>query len=202
MARRSEPPVVTVLDDVEKCEKEAVEGLLAVPEGRPVTIVINSGGGSVYASLAIATVIRTRRLDATAVVLADCSSSALLIFAACPHRRVAPHASFLFHPMRWTSEEQSRLPGARSWSAEFDRLARTYEQWLTEFLPIDVRTLRSWIRHERYIEAPEMARMGIAELLEMPPPHIVIQIARRAAPRKKDTRRAAGRQSARVRRVG
>jgi hypothetical protein len=47
-----------------------------------------------------------------------------------------------------------------------------------------------------------MAEMGIAELLDMPPPHNVIQIARRAAPRKKETRRTAGRHSARVRRVG
>lgn len=189
------PKVLTLLDDVEKCEKELVEAILSLPPRRPVQIVINSGGGSVYASLGVMAAMRLRELAAEAIVLADCSSSALLIFATCQRRRIAPHASFLFHPMRWSSEEQARLTGAKSWSAEFERVCAIYEEYLVEQLPIARRTLRHWMRQERYVPADELIAHGIASLLPLGDEK-VIPISR-ARPR-----RGAQRSAAAIRRIG
>ncbi|MCC5877971.1 MAG: ATP-dependent Clp protease proteolytic subunit [Candidatus Sumerlaeia bacterium] len=194
-SRKTVPATITILDDVEKCEKEAIEGILALPPRKAVQIVINSGGGSVYASLAIIAAMRLRNLNAEAVVLADCSSAALLVLAACQRRLLAPHSSFLFHPMRWSSEEQARLTAAKSWAGEFDRLSTIFEDTLADELPIDRRTLRGWIRHEKYISAAELIDRGIAEPLD-PASGKVIPIVRQR--RKK----APARTPVRIRRFG
>lgn len=180
---------------MEKCEKEVVEGILALPPRKAVQIVINSGGGSVYASLAIRTAMAMRNVQAEAVVLADCSSAALLVLAACQRRLVASHASFLFHPMRWSSEEQARLTAAKSWAGEFERLSSIFEDTLVEEFPIDRRTVRGWIRQEKYVTAEELIERGIADPLD-PVTGRVIPIVRHR--RKK----AAARPSVRIRRFG
>ncbi len=210
MPKSATPKHLTLLEDVEKCERELVEACLAAPEGASLRLAINSGGGNVYSALAIASVIELRRLKITATVLADCSSSALLVLASCRRRYAAPHASFLFHPMRWSSEEQSRLSAARSWSEEFTRLNRVCEDWLVDRLPISRRTLRQWTREERYITAQELFELEIAE----PVPtgeEGVIDISRPAAARTVQTgtrrrrsraKEAAASRSTKVRRAG
>ena len=201
MAKHVEPRIITLLDDVEKCEKEVVESLLAIPDGRPVRIVINSGGGSVYASLGMSTVLKMKRLQGEAIVLADCSSSALLVFATCRTRRIAPHASFLFHPMRWTSEEHSRLPAAKSWSTEFTRVSDVCERWLVEHMAVPRRTLRQWMTQERYVEAQELIDLGVAEALDLSEEG-VIDIAARTRRKPTGRQTIAAKPAARVRRVG
>jgi len=197
MSRSAEPKTITILDEVEKCEKEVVEALLSVPDKRPVRFLINSSGGSVYASMAICTVLKMKQLQAEAIVLADCSSSALMIFATCQTRRIAPHASLLFHPMRWSSDEQSRLPGAKSWAAEFTRVASVYEDWLVSHLGLQRRLLKTWMREERYVLAHELVELGVASFLEYPAADI-IDIA--AGTRRKTASRR--KTSVRIRRVG
>lgn len=167
MARNAELPTLTLLEDVEKCEKELVEGLLGIPVGKSCRLLINSGGGSVYAAMGVCTVIRMRRLKVEAVVLADCSSSALMIFAAAHKRLMAPHASCLFHPMRWSGDENCRLPAARSWTQEFGRMSDVMENFLVENLPLARRTLRQWVRDERYVLATELVEAGLAEMLDL-----------------------------------
>jgi ATP-dependent protease ClpP protease subunit len=197
MARQSEPKTVTLLDEIEKCEKEVVDSLTALPDKKTVRFLINSGGGSVYASLAIATVMKLKQLHGEAIVLADCSSSALLIFATCQTRKIAPHASLLFHRLRWSSEDQARLSGAKSWAAEFTRVAGVYEDWLVSHLGLPRRTIKTWIREERYVLADELIELGVAEPLEFPIDN-VIEIAtpaRRKAPARRKT-------SERIRRAG
>lgn len=190
MAKRSAPHVITLLDEVEKCEKEIVETLFSLPDGAPVQIVINSGGGSVYASMGIATALRLKNFKSEAIVLADCSSSALMVFAACPVRRVARHASFLFHPMKWSSEDQSRLHGALSWSEEFTRISKVTEDWLVDNLPMNRRTLRNWIRKERYVEAQELFDRGIAEELDLGEEGVIeVMPKTRSKPRRRSTSR-------------
>jgi ATP-dependent protease ClpP protease subunit len=173
MSRSVEPKTITLLDEMEKCEKEVIEALMALPDKKPVRFLINSGGGSVYASLAICTVLKMKQLQAEAVVLADCSSSALMLFATCQTRRVAPHASMLFHPMRWASESESRLPGAKSWATEFTRVSSVYEDWLVTHLGIQRRLLKTWIREEKYVLAHELVDLGFANMIEYPAGNII-----------------------------
>lgn len=199
MARQGTFPVITLLDEVEKCEKDVVEALLALPDGRSCRIVINSGGGSVYSSLGIATVIKMKQLNAEAIVLADCSSSAITVFAACPTRRVAPYATFLFHPIKWASEDSARVNTAKSWSTEFTRVSQVYEDFLVKNLPIRRRLLRTWLKEEKYVSATELFELGIAEPLDFSEAG-VIDIAGRVG--KRNGRRQKLDSSARIRKVG
>jgi ATP-dependent protease ClpP protease subunit len=159
---KSRIPEIAIVDDLEKCEKEVLEALLAIPDGGACRIVINSGGGSVYAGLGIATLIRLKRLEATAVVLADCSSSAVLVFAACPIRQVAPHASLLFHPMQWSSEERSRLSGATGWAREFKRIDEVCAEWICSNLELSPLVYKKWVNREIYVTAGQLVGMGLA----------------------------------------
>jgi ATP-dependent protease ClpP protease subunit len=67
-----------------------------VPAGGDCVFYIDSAGGSVFGALAVLTMLRYRRLKATAMVIGECSSVALLLFAACRKRLVPPHSTFLF----------------------------------------------------------------------------------------------------------
>jgi hypothetical protein len=58
--------------------------------GVPGTIFFDSCGGSTYVGLSLAVLIRLRGLKARAVVAGECSSAALLPFAACEKRYVLP----------------------------------------------------------------------------------------------------------------
>ena len=68
MARKTiqPPPEIPIVDDLEKCEKEVIDALLNIPHGGSCRLLINSGGGSVYAGLGIATTLEMRQIKATA----------------------------------------------------------------------------------------------------------------------------------------
>lgn len=102
--------------------------------------------------------------------------------------------------MRWSSEEQSRLPGARSWATEFQRVNVVCEDWLVANLGLPRRTLRSWMKEERYIQAQELFDLGVAEPLDITEQN-VIDIAARTR-KKAATRRRTSEKPARIRRVG
>src|SRR2546421_13016711 len=95
---------LAVVGDVDDWEEEVVKQLLELPPQSECTFFIDSAGGSVYGALAVMTLIRLRKLEATAVVLGECSSATILLFAACKRRLVTRYSTFLFHQMRWQSE--------------------------------------------------------------------------------------------------
>src|SRR5262249_56731540 len=97
---RKKMPEIPVIGDVDDWEADVVKSLLEVPSGGEVVFYIDSAGGSVYGALAVLTLLRHRRLEGTAVVLGECSSAALLLFAACRRRLVTAHSTLLFHHMR------------------------------------------------------------------------------------------------------
>ena len=106
---KEKPAEVAVVGELfEEGQAEIIRSLLDVPHGDEVTIYIDCAGGSVYAALAVAALIRIRKLKATAIVIGECSSSAILIFAACPKRFVTPRSAFLFHRVKWRSEKDVR----------------------------------------------------------------------------------------------
>ena len=92
-ARVAEIPVIGEVDD---WESDVVKELLEVPAGGECVFYIDSAGGSVFGALAVLTLLRYRTLKATAMVIGECSSAALLPFAACRKQLVPPHSTFLF----------------------------------------------------------------------------------------------------------
>src|SRR5262245_62200999 len=113
---------IAVIGDVDDWEGDVVKALLDVPEGSECVFYIDSAGGSVFGALAVLTLMRQRRLKGTAVVLGECSSAALLVFAACRRRLVTRYSTLLFHRMRWQSEKRIGSREAVHWARHFDGL--------------------------------------------------------------------------------
>lgn len=138
----------------------------APPRSRGI-LWIDSCGGSVYAGLAIASIIRLRALDVTAVVVGECSSAALLPFAACAKRFVTPHSTLLFHPIRWSSEEDVQLNQAVEWARHFKELEHDVDQLLAEMLGISMEQLNRWSRPGRFLNGNEVVEAGIASRVSL-----------------------------------
>lgn len=152
----------------ELCEKqtELIGRLTEVPPGSRGIVWFNSCGGSVYAGVAMATVIRLRNLKATAVILGECSSSALMPFAACRQRFVTHLSTLLFHPMRWQSEEDVRLEEAAEWARHFRHLETRLDDLLVQLFPISAKALGKWNIPGRFVNGQELAAAGLAELID------------------------------------
>src|SRR5947209_17474003 len=110
------PAEISVIGDVDDWEGDVIKALLDVPIGGECVFYIDSAGGSVYGALAVLTLLRYRQMQGTAIVLGECSSAALLLFAACKRRLVTPQSTLLFHRMRWQSDKRVGSEEAYRWA--------------------------------------------------------------------------------------
>ena len=145
---------------------ELLKSLLDVPRNSRGTIYIDSNGGSVYTAIALSSLIRLRGLRATAIVLGECSSAALLPFAACEERFVTPLSTHLFHPMKWESEENVRLEEAAEWTRHFKQVEQNFEQLLARLLNLDLEKLAAWSMPGRFVSGLELVEAGVAKMLD------------------------------------
>lgn len=161
-----QPWEISVCGDLTERQADLLERFTDVPRGSKGVVYFDSCGGSVYTGLAIGTLIRLRNLRVTAVVLGECSSAALLPFAACQQRLVTPHSTLLFHPMRWQSDEDVRLEEATEWARHFKDLESRLDLLLATLMHVPQETLQGWTRPGRFINGVELAEAGIASLFD------------------------------------
>lgn len=147
-------------------QADTIAQLVDVPVGSHGLLYFDSCGGSVYAGLSMATLIRVRELNATAIVMGECSSAALMPFAACPRRFVTSVSTLLFHPMRWQSEEDVRLEEATEWARHFKQLETDLDDLLIRLFPVDPELLARWSRPGRFVSGTELAAAGLAALFD------------------------------------
>ena len=112
------------------------------------------------------TLIRLRGLRVTAVVIGECSSAALIPFAASQRRLVTPHSTLLFHPMRWQSDEDVRLEEATEWARHFKDLETRMDILLATMMNVSQEILQAWTRPGRFVTGSELAAAGIATLFD------------------------------------
>lgn len=158
-------PEIAIVGDLTDNEDDLTEQLLGVEPGAECLIYFDSPGGSPYCAMSLMTLIKLRRLRATAVVTGECSSAALWPFAACHRRIVTPYSVLLFHPMKWQSEENVGLSEASEWARHFGALERDMDRLLAKMLNVDSATMDAWINPGRYLGGVEVAEAGIAELV-------------------------------------
>ena len=109
--KKTKKPLEFVLvGDVDDWERDVIREILDAKPRRDCVFYIDSMGGSVYGALAVTTLMRRRDLQCTGVVLGECSSASLLIFAACQKRLVTRYSTLLFHRMRWQSDKRVEAP--------------------------------------------------------------------------------------------
>jgi ATP-dependent protease ClpP protease subunit len=168
--RQQEGPIeIPFIGDMTEHESDLFEKLLGVEPGGSCFLYFDSLGGSAYAAVALASVIRLRGLDATGIVIGECASAALWPFAACRRRLVTPLSVLLFHPMKWQSEENVAHVEASEWARHFGALESDMDQLLADLFYTSVERIREWSQPGRYVTGAEMAEAGLAELIELKP---------------------------------
>ncbi len=161
------PVEIALVGDLTESEAEMTDKLLSVPQGGECTIYVDSPGGSPYCAMSLMTLIIVRGIRATGIVTGECSSAALWPFAACRRRLVTPFSVFLFHPMKWQSEEHVGLSEAAEWARHFGQLERDMDRLLAELFAVPESSMAKWINPGRYVGGPELAAAGLAELVEL-----------------------------------
>lgn len=173
-----EPWEIAINGDLTDKQTDLVQRLMDVPRKSSGTIFFDTGGGSAYVGLAIASLIRLRGLRATAVVVSECSSAAIVAFAACERRFITPQATMLFHPIRWSSEEEVKLEEAAEWARHFGILERDLDQLISKLLPLSEEKLAAWTRPGRFVSAQEIVDAGLAQMVDLFSGDVWSQIAR------------------------
>jgi ATP-dependent Clp protease protease subunit len=163
------PLEIAVVGDLTDNEADLTDRLLGVEPGGECTIYFDSPGGSPYCAMSLVTLIRIRDIRATAVVTGECSSATLWPFAACRRRLVTPYSVFLFHPMKWQSEEHIGMREAAEWSRHFADLEREMDLLLASLFGRQAELINNWIATHRYVSGREMAEAGLAELIALEP---------------------------------
>lgn len=143
------------------------EKLLELPRNSRGTIFFDSSGGSAYVGLALASLIRLRGLKATGVVAGECSSAALMPFAACLERYVTPHTSLLFHPIRWQSEEQVRIEEAAEWARHFRVMEADHDALMSRLFDCPPDLIKTWSNPGRFVSGEEFAAAGLAKMIDL-----------------------------------
>jgi ATP-dependent protease ClpP protease subunit len=169
-----------IFGDLTDKQTELFQQLMEVPRNSRGTIFFDSGGGSIYCGLALATMIKLRGLRAIGVVAGECSSASILPFAACERRFVTPHSTLLFHPIRWQSDEEVRLEEAAEWTRHFKLLETDIDSLLVRMLGIDPEKLQTWTRPGRFVSGPEFVSEGLAEMIDLFAGDVWTQIDKKA----------------------
>ena len=163
------PLEIAVVGDLTDNASELTDRLLGVPLGGECTIYFDSPGGSPYCAMSLVSLLRLRGTRATAVVTGECSSAALWPFAACRRRIVTPYSVFLFHPMKWQSEEHIGIREAAEWSRHFAELERDMDVLLCDLFGRSADLINEWSQSHRYVTGREIAAAGLAELIGLEP---------------------------------
>jgi ATP-dependent Clp protease, protease subunit len=163
------PLEIAISGDITEHEHDIYERLLSVSPGGECTLYFNSPGGSAYAALALASLIVLRGMNATGVVLAECSSAAIWPFAACRRRIVTAHSVLLFHPLKWESGEHVAIDEAAEWARHFAHLEQDMDGVLARLLGVAPEKLAAWMKPGRYVSGHELAAAGLAEIVDLAP---------------------------------
>ncbi len=157
---------IPIVGDVDDWEADVIKELLDIPAGGECVFYIDSAGGSVYGTLAVVTLLRQRRLRGTAIVLGECSSAALLLFAACAKRVVTPYSTLLFHRMRWQSDKRVGAVEAQVWAQHFQQLEQELDDLQVRLFGQAAEDIRRWTEGSQYVNGRQIAAAGLAELLD------------------------------------
>ena len=164
---KAPPWEIIIAGDLGDKQHDLLERLVELPPRSRGTIWFDSCGGSAYVGISLAALIRLRGLRARGIVLGECSSAALLPFAACPERFVTPQSYLYFHPVRWSSEENVRIEEAAEWTRHFGILEDEMDRLLSRLLDFPLETIHEWTRPGRFLSGSDLAAAGLAKMLDL-----------------------------------
>ena len=157
---------IPVIGDVDDWESDVIKTLLELPRGAECVFYIDSAGGSVFGTLAVLTLLRHRQLEGTAIVLGECSSAALLLFAACRRRFVTPYSTLLFHRMRWQSEKRVGSQEAYLWARHFEEMEKDIDNLQVRLFGAAEERVREWTKSGHYVTGPQIVAAVCRQALQ------------------------------------
>lgn len=163
------PIEIAILGDLGNHESDITGSLVGIEPGGECIIYFDSPGGSPYCAMSLVALMKLRGIEATGIVTGECSSAALWPFAACARRVVTPYSVFLFHPMKWQSEEHIGITEAAEWSRHFSQLEKEMDVLLCELFGKSADLINEWIRTHRYVTGRELVKAGLAEMVDLAP---------------------------------
>jgi ATP-dependent Clp protease protease subunit len=166
---REGPLEIALVGDLTENQADLCDKLLELEPGGECILYFDSLGGSPYCAMALTSLILLRGLRATGIVAGECSSAAIWPLAACKRRLVTAFSVLLFHPMKWQSEENVDLAEAAEWARHFAQLETDMDRLLADLFGIPLEKIQEWCRPGRYVLGPELAELGLAELIELKP---------------------------------
>lgn len=166
-SRKKEVADIPIVGDVDDWEADVIKTMLEMPLGGECIFYIDSAGGSVYGALAVVTLFQQRRLRGTAIVLGECSSATLLLFAACQKRLVTPFSTLLFHRMRWQSDKRVDSGEAGLWAKHFEQMEKDLDDLQTRLFNAAPEQIRQWTQGSHYVTGREIVAAGLADLVEL-----------------------------------
>jgi ATP-dependent Clp protease protease subunit len=158
---------IAVVGEVDDWEGEVIKTLLEIPPRGHCVFYIDSAGGSVFGALAVLTLLKHRAIDATAIVLGECSSAALLLFAGCRRRLVTRYSTLLFHRMRWQSEKRIGSFEAAHWARHFAEMEKDIDDLQVRLFGAAEEQVRAWTAGSQYVTGEQIVAAGLAEMLEL-----------------------------------
>ena len=167
MARQRRVVVCGTIDD--ESAKAVVAQLLfleAEDPGAPIAMQISSGGGKVYAGLAIIDVMRSLRSPVHTTCLGHCESMAAVLLACGePGRRhVLPNTRVMIHqPVRGASAGKSSAKEALIQAEEIEKSRLRLVQLLADATGRPAAELSELMDHDCYCNAEETVKLGLAD---------------------------------------
>ena len=73
----------------------------------------------------------------------------------------------LFHPVRWSSEEDVKMEEAAEWARHFQYMETDIDQLLARMLPMDADALTRWTRPGKFVSGEEIVAAGLAKTLDL-----------------------------------
>lgn len=138
-------------------------------KGKPLTIYINSNGGSVPAGVAMANMIQRHDAPTKAVIDGWCCSIATQVFFACDSRAMPSNAYLMIHkPATVAAGNSDELLQAAEFLDVIQKgLETTYQKAARPEL--DAKKIHSMVEHETWLTGTEASALFDIELLDAVP---------------------------------
>jgi ATP-dependent protease ClpP protease subunit len=152
--------------DEDTCPQDVQDILTQIDENKPLNIYINSGGGSVFAGLAIHNMLKRCQSQKT-VYVDGLAGSIASVIAFCGDKLVMPSNAFLMIHKAWTLAV-GNSNDLRKTADDLDRIesgiVNVYADNLVE--GVDIETIKQMMEEETWLSGQEAAKYFNIELVE------------------------------------
>jgi ATP-dependent Clp protease protease subunit len=133
----------------------------------PITVILNTGGGSVTQGFAIYDTIKACKSHVTMIATGECSSMGTIILQAADKRIVDQHVTFMIHvgTLELPQDHVKNVKNAMKWDEQLEEYCNSiYLEKIHQKHPhFTKHQLNSKLEFDRYLTANEAVELGLAD---------------------------------------